>query len=654
MKRRKHDLLPSRLVCEAIGTPGRPLPGFQAAPAILPAGVSDAPLTMPGDAAERDAVAPPRPDDFSRVRVHTDDRAAEAARAVGARAFTVGSHIVFGQGEYAPQSAAGRELLSHELAHVRQNLDGASTRIARKTPAPPPPEYITKGVTVDRADIEAAPTSSYWTQKVAAKFQPILMTSDKGSVMDRFKADREEQDAVLSIVAEMMPDAATLTEDKVVAVDIPVRPGVATSKALRYQFTFAKKGKTTEVKIELLEEGGKPSSPVRQPPAGYSAKDFQDWELEQLQARAVDKLGKIDGLDKVPADEQYSVKFAIRQYFTAGKARNAEVDTIVPIARTSKNVFYTFRFAPKSNDVSVERLGQEGDPFPQDAQKKDKRILSLTGIGAERIAGAQTATDTTAFTTWAGKRYPGVAVKGTTIEEMRASLTAQIRADAGTPAWFKKNYSMDVLDATGGAARLKTYLETYIKQPKRKTPAALTAQTRDMKTYQSDELKTLESSLEAVPDTLMPSVKGTVFMRQKELVDVDNTGTVKTSPKTGGVTRQAGTERLITIFDAATMNESFLFTGGAEGVRTESALTYSHELGHVVGEQSKLQSSFDDYVKKKGIKPITWYAANSNEDFFAESFTVYQNDPTWMKSNVPDLFTWFEELSKSGKAPVIK
>jgi hypothetical protein len=58
--------------------------------------------------------------DFSRVRVHTDARAAESARSVNARAYAVGPHIVFGAGRYAPGSAAGRGLLAHELAHVAQ------------------------------------------------------------------------------------------------------------------------------------------------------------------------------------------------------------------------------------------------------------------------------------------------------------------------------------------------------------------------------------------------------------------------------------------------------------------------------------------------------------------------------------------------------
>ncbi|MGI8686232.1 MAG: eCIS core domain-containing protein [Acidimicrobiales bacterium] len=58
--------------------------------------------------------------DFSRVRVHADDRAASSARDVGALAYTVGPHVVFGTGRWEPGTAAGRQVLAHELVHVVQ------------------------------------------------------------------------------------------------------------------------------------------------------------------------------------------------------------------------------------------------------------------------------------------------------------------------------------------------------------------------------------------------------------------------------------------------------------------------------------------------------------------------------------------------------
>jgi uncharacterized protein DUF4157 len=68
--------------------------------------------------------------DFGAVRVHTDARAAAAAEAAGALAYTVGTHIVFGAGQYAPEAPAGKALLAHELAHTIQQ-EGAGAQAAR-------------------------------------------------------------------------------------------------------------------------------------------------------------------------------------------------------------------------------------------------------------------------------------------------------------------------------------------------------------------------------------------------------------------------------------------------------------------------------------------------------------------------------------------
>lgn len=58
--------------------------------------------------------------DFSAVRVHTGRAASVSARSIKALAYTTGSHMVFRDGAYAPETTAGRQLLAHELAHVVQ------------------------------------------------------------------------------------------------------------------------------------------------------------------------------------------------------------------------------------------------------------------------------------------------------------------------------------------------------------------------------------------------------------------------------------------------------------------------------------------------------------------------------------------------------
>jgi hypothetical protein len=94
-------------------------------PAIAPPIVHDV-LRSPGqplDKATRGLMEPRFGRDFSDVRVHTDDKAAESARAVNALAYTVGRKIVFGTGLYQPKDPSGMRLLTHELTHVVQQRD---------------------------------------------------------------------------------------------------------------------------------------------------------------------------------------------------------------------------------------------------------------------------------------------------------------------------------------------------------------------------------------------------------------------------------------------------------------------------------------------------------------------------------------------------
>jgi hypothetical protein len=62
--------------------------------------------------------------DLGDVRVHDGAAAARSAAALDAVAFTTGRDVVFGAGAYRPETARGRLLLAHELAHVVQQRAG--------------------------------------------------------------------------------------------------------------------------------------------------------------------------------------------------------------------------------------------------------------------------------------------------------------------------------------------------------------------------------------------------------------------------------------------------------------------------------------------------------------------------------------------------
>lgn len=90
-------------------------------------------LRSPGeplDTATRAFFEPRFGHDFAQVRVHSDARGAESARAVNALAYTVGREIVFADGRFSPRTDEGRRLLAHELTHTIQQSQGVTASLA--------------------------------------------------------------------------------------------------------------------------------------------------------------------------------------------------------------------------------------------------------------------------------------------------------------------------------------------------------------------------------------------------------------------------------------------------------------------------------------------------------------------------------------------
>ncbi|MFA5241069.1 MAG: DUF4157 domain-containing protein [Sulfuricella sp.] len=129
---------------------------------------------QPLDAVARDFFEPRFGMAFRAVRVHTGAAAAESARALNARAYTLGKDIVFGAGEYQAQTEEGKHLLAHELTHVVQQ-QGGDAAIMRQASAPPGPEasfpatVFTPGISHDHL-----PTGKWAdVQKDSSAFTPM-------------------------------------------------------------------------------------------------------------------------------------------------------------------------------------------------------------------------------------------------------------------------------------------------------------------------------------------------------------------------------------------------------------------------------------------------------------------------------------------------
>lgn len=112
--------------------------------------------------------------DFSRVRIRTDTRATKTARAVSARSFTVGRDVMFGAGQYAPGTTAGKKLLAHELTHVVQQ--NANNRLH--------PDYSVKLRVHSKDDFVQC---AYYTRKELTQYLNYLRT--EGKIEDKSDSD---------------------------------------------------------------------------------------------------------------------------------------------------------------------------------------------------------------------------------------------------------------------------------------------------------------------------------------------------------------------------------------------------------------------------------------------------------------------------------
>jgi Domain of unknown function (DUF4157)/Protein of unknown function (DUF2778) len=126
----------------------------------------------PLDSATKSFMEPRFGLDFSGVRVHTDTAAEQSARDLRAHAYTVGNHIIFGQGRYAPGTYEGRRLLAHELSHVAQQSGARRSRLM------PVAQVVTRSARpmVQRADKMG--TQVTHPKGVKSRFKTVTATFD--------------------------------------------------------------------------------------------------------------------------------------------------------------------------------------------------------------------------------------------------------------------------------------------------------------------------------------------------------------------------------------------------------------------------------------------------------------------------------------------
>ena len=149
--------------------------------------------------------------DLSDVRIHTDGKASESAKAVQAYAYTVGSDVVFQSGKYDPGSDSGKRMLAHELTHVVQQRSGpvdgtpaaggikisdpsdrferaAETNADRVMSSAAPVAVATAPASVQRAEQEGGPEGEPEEEE---SVQPLSM--QRADELDGSSKDEEEE-----------------------------------------------------------------------------------------------------------------------------------------------------------------------------------------------------------------------------------------------------------------------------------------------------------------------------------------------------------------------------------------------------------------------------------------------------------------------------
>lgn len=163
---------------------------------------------QPLDLQTRTFMEPRFGQDFSHVRVHTGTAAEQSAQDVNAHAYTVGSDIVFGSGQYRPGTTAGDRLLAHEMTHVIQqgHAGGAIQRapVADAAPTTAQKDPAKSLVSQEERDANAkdvaianslTPEDRQLRENslniVAADF--LWIADNTGPMIDKLKNDLEEE-----------------------------------------------------------------------------------------------------------------------------------------------------------------------------------------------------------------------------------------------------------------------------------------------------------------------------------------------------------------------------------------------------------------------------------------------------------------------------
>jgi hypothetical protein len=221
---------------------------------------------------------------LSGVRVHTGAESAEAAKAVGAKAYTVGQDIHFGAGHYAPSDPAGAHLLAHEVAHTVQNQGAEGERLNKLEVSTPVDAAEVEADRVADALVSRAPVSVEEDDKhLSRQFLGRIPLSSTPKAIARTELKTNGGSFKIDNYVETDTDKDNDTDKRVGAnIDINFTPAESVTSD---KISFVQIMKTTKAATPYLFENEKPrATDAKSGDAG--------WAVDRLKGRKSANYGQ--------------------------------------------------------------------------------------------------------------------------------------------------------------------------------------------------------------------------------------------------------------------------------------------------------------------------------------------------------------------------
>ncbi|WP_330231174.1 DUF4157 domain-containing protein [Nocardia sp. NBC_00508] len=362
--------------------------------------------------------------DFAHVRVHVGRAAGQFADALGAKAFTVGHHMVFGPGAYAPEADDGKRSIAHELAHVVQQSRGGAP--APGLDAGHTLEYsadavagrITHASTVDVGGASApgiarlAGETPWWKRKVAALYQQAAPVIAK---VEQFVTAVNEAPSLSEVVARTVEEYAAKANPE-------TKSGAALQSMSK---VFTATAKVTSKPRRALVRGfiaGKPAAAVAefQQDMDSGLKELKEATFSGIEAYEEGKFGDVPDPIMYPVDK-----------VTGGKvsrfSRQVQGGLLKSLYTMGEGIV-TIGVHPVRTIEGVAKIAEMVSPLPS-----PDTITNAVGFATDLVDPKLTAKD-------AAKRY--LAAEEAEQQRRRTEMIALVKGlgENYLDAWKKERY----------------------------------------------------------------------------------------------------------------------------------------------------------------------------------------------------------------------